>query len=230
MIIILQYLIESIHNRVNRRKEFARREEESTLRKEKYLLEKENKRLHNIICLKECLQLEISKHIEDKGRLLGIHEFVWDIESISEAKDKYFTVYYILETPIDSDFFHLRGYVVGEWQPYMSQDPPKGNYYLKHMFRIDGAFRYDDGFERSTCRILIDHVDTNKKYQKLGLAKKGFGYLKDIAKEYRARLIQGEMYSGTREADGLSEFYRKMGFELSFEEGRLPKFKMKLSN
>lgn len=227
MISILQYVVERVHQKVNRRKVLAQKEEELRLRRQGHLLEGEIKRLNMLLYDSSCLVLEVGKHLRKGGKLLGIHELSQKSPS-SELKDKVYKVYYIFD--LDTDFFYLRGYVIGEWQPYMSQKPTVGDCDIKHMFRIDGKFRYDDDYERSSCCIQIDHVDTEYKYRMLGLARRGFEHLKAIAVEYKVRLIYGDMYSGTKEEDGLSEFYRKMGFELSFEEGRLPKFKMKPSN
>lgn len=226
MISVLQYIVERVHQKVNRRKVLAQKDEELQLRRQGHVLEGEIKRLNKLLYDSGCLVLEIGKHLREGVRLLGIHEFTQKIPN-SELKDNVHRVYYVFD--LDSDFFYLRGYVIGEWQPYMSQKPPVGDYDIKHMFRIDGKLRYDDDFERSSCRIQIDHVDTERKYRMLGLARQGFEHLKAIAVEYKARLIYGDMYSGTKEDDGLSEFYRRMGFELSFEEGRLPKFRMEFS-
>lgn len=98
----------------------------------------------------------------------------------------------------------------------MSQEPPDGDYTIKHKFRIDGSFLYDD-FERTLYRLRVEHVDTENPYRMLGLARQGFEYLKTIAIESTASFIYGDMDSGTKEKDELSSFYRKMGYELSFE-------------
>lgn len=223
MISIVQYFAEIVHQKLNRGKVLAQKEETSKLYKEKHLLVAENERLEKLLYDSKCLVLEINKHIRDGGQLLGIHEFTKRGLN-PELPDKVYGAYYIWDE--DSDFFYLRGYVIGVSQPYKSLEPTDENYTINHVFRIDGDFLYDD-FERSSCRMRVGHVDTEKPYRMLGMARQGFDYLKIIAKERKVRSIRGCMDGQTRKEDNLSVFYEKMGFDLTFTEDQLPSFKMK---
>lgn len=109
MRLLLQYIVETIHQKVNRKKILAKKEEISKLYKDKHTLVTETKRLLKMNYENECLVLEINRHLSKGGRLLGIHEFVRKgLEGNPESKDKLFKVYYIFHTPKDSDFFYLR--------------------------------------------------------------------------------------------------------------------------
>lgn len=121
--------------------------------------------------------------------------------------------YYMYEKRENSDTFFIRAYYAGQIQEYLIDRPYFINAPEDHsnawVFRLEGSLRSQD--------MYIHQVDTDFKYQKVGIASIGFEHLKQIALQKGIKKISGKMdYKKDRTI--LQNFYRNRGFQITISE------------